>query len=101
MFDDLIDTFSFMSSDMRVSHIGTVGNVVVIAANFFVIIALGISTATLAFSFIQFITSTGDKKMVEKAQKSLQWSVIGIFVSLVIFSFKTFLLKFLGVSGVE
>jgi len=74
---------------------------VYLVANAFVVIAVGISVAMLAFGFLQIATSSGDPKSVEKAQRALLWGAVGLLVSLLAFVLKTVLLNAAGVSGVN
>jgi len=98
MFNDLEKAFNFMGEDMRVSDIGTVGNIVVVVANIFVYIAFGLSFVAVAFSFIQFVTSSGDPKSTGKAQKSLSWGIAGMVISVLAYALKGLILRTLGVS---
>ena len=69
----------------------------VMFANIAVIIGAGVSLIGLAYSFIIYITSGGDPKTVQRAQRSVTWSVIGLLVSLAAWGIKTILFGLLNV----
>lgn len=60
------------------------------------IIAFGVSFVMLAYSFIMFITSTGDPKAIEKPKSAVVWSIIGLVLATLLRSIKVILLKTLG-----
>ncbi len=71
---------------------------VYLVANAFVVIAVGISVAMLAFGFLQMATSSGDPKNAERAQRAILWGAVGILVSLFAYALKLVLLNAAGVS---
>lgn len=60
------------------------------------IIAFGVSFVMLAYSFILFITSTGDPKRVEKPKSAITWSVLGLILAALLQGIKVIVLKALG-----
>ncbi len=74
----------------------SVGSVVSAVANVFLFIAFGLSFVSLAFSFIQIVTSAGDIKNLEKAKRSLLWSVIGMLISLSAYALVSILYQLIG-----
>lgn len=60
------------------------------------IIAFGASFVMLAYSFILFITSTGDPKAIEKPQSAVVWSIIGLVLATLLRGIKVILLNTLG-----
>ena len=80
----------------RAGAFGSVGSFVMVLANVFVVIALGLSFISIALSFIQFVTSAGDPKMVEKAERGILWGGIGFVLSLLAFTLKNLLLRMAG-----
>jgi hypothetical protein len=83
------------------SSISTVAGFVTILANIFIIIAVGVSLISIAIAFIQFITSTGDIKLVEKAQRGVMWGAFGLAVSLLAFTLKNILVASAGITGLK
>lgn len=71
----------------------------VMFANVAVIIGFGVSLIGLAYSFIIYVTSGGDPKSVQRAQRSATWSILGLLVSLAAWGIKTVLLKLLNVAN--
>ncbi|AHB40625.1 TPA: hypothetical protein DHW62_02445 [candidate division WWE3 bacterium] len=72
----------------------------VMFANVAVIIGFGVSLIGLAYSFIIYITSGGDPKSVQRAQRSATWSILGLLVSLAAWGIKTVLLNLLNVTDI-
>jgi len=101
MFEALEKTVGgFAPGDRAVGRFTSAQSMIVVAANVAIIIAMGVSIITLAYSFIQFVTSTGDEKLLEKAQRSVMWSVLGFILALVAFALKNILMKAIGISGI-
>jgi hypothetical protein len=96
MFEEMFKTIEFVG---EVGELSTVGKIVNGAASVFVVIAFGLSIVSLTVAFVQYTTSMGDPKNIEKAHKSFLWAGIGAFVSLLAFVIKTVLLKYVGVGG--
>lgn len=70
-------------------------------ANVIIIIAAGASLISLAYSFIQFVTSVGDPKAIDKAKNNLIWSVVAFIVAVTAFMLKDIIFDMLGViSGI-
>lgn len=82
------------SADDRWNDIPSILGVTV---NIFVIVAFGVSFITFAYSLVQFITSTGDPKKLEKPKSALTWSLAGMLLSAVVFTLRKVLLGLLGV----
>jgi len=102
MFDILKSAVSgYASGDKAVGRFTTVQAVVVAVANVFILIALGLSIVSIAFSFIQFIVSTGDEKLLQKAQTSLLWGAIGFIIAALAFVLKNVLLSATGITFVQ
>lgn len=99
MFNELQNTLKFMSGkDISVSHLSAVDPLAILLTNVVIIMAFGISFVALAFSLIQFITSTGDKKAVEQAQRSMLWAGLGLFASLAAFPIKDLIFRLLEIN---
>jgi hypothetical protein len=90
----------FASGDKVAGKFTTVQSMVMVVANTAIIIAMGVTIVTLAYAFIQFITSSGDEKLLDKAQKSVMWSVIGFVVAFIAFALKNILMRTIGVQGI-
>ena len=60
------------------------------------IIAFWVSFVMLAYSFILFITSTGDPKRIEKPKSAITWSVLGLILAVLLQSIKAIILTTLG-----
>ncbi|KKS66525.1 MAG: hypothetical protein UV35_C0012G0001, partial [candidate division WWE3 bacterium GW2011_GWB1_42_6] len=50
-------------------------------ANIAIIIGFGLALIGMAYSFVIFVTGGGDPKTVQRAKRSLTWSVIALLVS--------------------
>jgi hypothetical protein len=70
----------------------------ILIANAFIIIAFVVSFLALVFSVIQFITSTGDKKMVEKAQRNMLWSGLGTIGAFAVYAIKDLIIRLFGIN---
>jgi len=81
--------------------IKSVAGFTVLLANLFVIIAAGVSVISMAFSFIQIITSAGDPKAAQKAQTGVLWGGIGLIVSILAFVIKDVIVSVAGVKGIK
>jgi len=68
-----------------------------VAVNLVTVIGFGISFIMLAYSFIQFVVSTGDPKRTQKAQQAMMWSIIGMLVISLLQGIKYLIKDFLGV----
>ena len=90
---------SFVSGDRAVKQFSSIQGVVIAIANVFIIIAVGLSVVSMAFSFIQFVTSTGDPKLVEKAEQSILWAVIGFVVAFAAYAIKEIIVRMIGVGS--
>lgn len=93
-FTILEDSLKFL--DGRKTDFSDISSMAIAVANFLIIMAFGVSFVMLAYALIQFSTSTGDPKKMEKPQKALTWSIIGMVVSLALFSVKNLILRLLG-----
>lgn len=60
------------------------------------VIAFGVSFVMLAYAFIQFITSTGDPKRMEKPKSAITWSILGLILATLLQGIKDILLRTLG-----
>ena len=81
--------------------ISSVAGFVTILANLFIIIAAGVSLVSLGLSFIQYITSTGDVKAVEKAQRGVLWALLGLVISILAFTIKNIIVSSAGITGLS
>lgn len=70
-----------------------------VAINVVTVVGFGVSFVMLAYSFIQFVMSTGDPKKTEKAQKAITWSIIGMLVISLLQGIKYLIKSFLGVES--
>ena len=84
------------SGDKAVSRLGSVGNTAQLVANVFIIVAVGMSLSSIAYSFIQFATSTGDEDAVDKAKTTLTWGVLGMLMAVLAYTLKNLLLRTTG-----
>lgn len=78
----------------------SVSGAVMMVANFFVVVAFGISFVAIAFGFIQFVMSQGDKEAAEKAQATVTWGAAGMLVALLAYTAKKVLLTTIGLDQV-
>jgi len=97
MFAKLQDAMNAINGGNKAGAFSSVMSLVHALANIFIVVALGLSFISIAFSFIQFITSTGDPKMVEKAERGLLWGGIGFILSLLAFSLLNILRNMAGI----
>lgn len=86
--------------DRAMPNIATVPQIVSLAINIIVTIAFGASFIFLALSFIKLSTvhSGGDPKKVEEGFKGVLYAIIGIILSITVYSLKTILLNIFGLS---
>lgn len=68
----------------------------VVVLNVVIIIAFGVSFVMFAYSFIQFIMSTGDPKKLEKPKNAMVWSGLGMVIALSLLVIKGVVLRLLG-----
>jgi hypothetical protein len=85
----------------RLGGLSTVSGIVNLLASIFVAVAVGLSIISIAYAFIQFIVSTGDEKLLQKAQTSALWGVLGFIIASLAFVLKNVLLGAAGVAGVN
>jgi hypothetical protein len=96
MFTYLEQIMNGANGGNRAGAFTSVGNFVMAIANIFIVVALGLSFISIALSFVQFVTSAGDPKMVERAERGILWGGIGFVLSLIAFSLKNILVKMAG-----
>lgn len=72
----------------------------IVFANVFLIIGAGLSTIGLAYSFVLYLTSGGDPKAVQRAQRALFWSLVAMLVSAIAWGVKAVLFTMLDVKDV-
>ena len=70
----------------------------VMFANVAIIIGAGVSLIGLTYSFVIYVTSGGDPKSVQRAQRAATWSILGFVVSLAAWGIKTVLVNLLNVN---
>lgn len=73
-----------------------IGWMITTAVDIVSFIAFGVSFVMLAYSFILFITSTGDPKRVEKPKSAITWSVLGLILAALLQGIKVIMLKTIG-----
>ena len=89
---------SGMTSEERLeTRFPSVGAVFGFVANFVLAVAMGVSVAGLAYSFVLLVLSAGDEKSVKKAYQGVLYSTIGIFISLVAFTLRRVLINTAGI----
>lgn len=96
MFNLLNDSLNSLT-DNTDSRWNDIPSILGVAVNIFVIVAFGVSFITLAYSLVQFVTSTGDPKRLEKPRSALTWSLVGMLLSAVVFTLRGVIFKLLGV----
>lgn len=79
---------------------GSASGAVMMLANFFVVAAFGLAFVSIAFGFIQFAVSQGDKDATDKAKTTLTWGAIGMLVALIAYTAKRVLLTTTGLDQV-
>jgi len=84
----------------RETSYGDVASLVNLVIGVISFIAFCISLATLAFGFIQMITSQGDPKNLEKARRTLFWSIAGMVLATAIFALKNVVIDLFGIGSV-
>ena len=77
-------------------RVGTVGNVLGFALNIFIGVAVSIAIICVILAGINFITSQGDVKALQKAKDSLTYSIVAIIVSVSGFAIKLIILHLFG-----
>ena len=83
MFNELNKVYNSMGSSFRPQEgLGTFEGVATAIANVLIAAAFSISFITLAYAFIQFMTSQGDPKSIEKAQHAALYSASAFGVTL-------------------
>lgn len=58
----------------------SLGNILTIFLGFLMVVGIILSTAFLVYGGILWITSSGDKQKLDKARKTLLYSIIGLIV---------------------
>lgn len=97
MFDILDESLGFFGD--RKTEYADVGSLVNTVANVFIVMAFGVSFIMFAYAIIQYITSTGDPKKLEKPQKALFWSFVGMIGSLAVFGIKSLIINLLDLDS--
>ncbi len=96
MFEQLNNSLDSLT-DNTDSRWNDIPSILGVTVNIFVIVAFGVSFITFAYSLVQFVTSTGDPKKLEKPKNALTWSLVGMLLSAVVFTLRKVLLGLLGV----
>lgn len=76
---------------------GTLGGLVAVFVNITIGVTFGISLVGIAYSFVQFVISKGDKDALSKAKTALTWSVVALLLTFFVVLFKNLLLRLLGI----
>jgi len=101
MFGDLEDLISNLSTNQSARDIvgsyGTFQSLIAVALNFIAGFGFAISLATLAYAFIQYTMSKGEKELVATAQQAATWSAIAMLITFLAVSFKAIVFKAIGV----
>lgn len=82
-----------------VNHVNSITDMVNIAVNLLLGLTFAGSIVGLAYSFIQFILSKGEKDALSKAKTGLTWSVIVLVISFFVIIFKRLLFGAIGVNS--
>lgn len=96
MFDILNGSLEMSGIDSPVNDVGSMIN---IAVNVVSVIAFGVSLVMLAYAFVQYIISTGDPKRLVNPKNALTWSILGLILSLSLFTIKQLILGLLGLNS--
>ena len=101
MFQDLRDLVENVSTNQSARDIlgthGTVQAMIAVALNFIAGFGFAISLATLAYAFIQYTMSKGEKELVATAQQAATWSAIAMLITILAVAFKAIVFKAIGV----
>ncbi len=90
---------SIVSVDHDYSNVGGVASIsdmFAIIINVLLGVTFAISLVGIAYAFVQYIVSMGDKDAIKNAQKALTWSVIAMLVSFLAVILKTAFFKLIG-----
>ena len=97
MFDNLSKIMTGVAGGAgTASHLTDVPAVAVVIANFFLIVGMGLSLVSIALSFIQFASSSGDPERIEKAQQGLLWAAIGFVLAILAWTVKSVIIRAFG-----
>jgi len=69
------------------------------AINFLLGVTFAVAFVGIAFSFVQFVLSKGDKDSITKAKTALTWSVVAMLVAFFVLALKNILYRLIGVSS--
>ncbi|HLD51505.1 hypothetical protein A3K34_04495 [candidate division WWE3 bacterium RIFOXYC1_FULL_40_10] len=81
-------------------HITSVWDIAAAIANFMTLMAAGLAIAGLAYAFVQYATSQGDPKAVDRAQKAVTGSVVAFVVTFLLWSIRRIIIGTLTQEGV-
>jgi hypothetical protein len=70
-------------------------------ANFFVVVGAGLSIVAIGLGLVQLVTSTGDAKNFEKAQRTIMWGIFGFIISVAAYTLKNVLIHSIGAQGIQ
>jgi len=99
MFDVLNGTITGIKDSYKnVGQIGSVKDLVNMLINTLLAVTFALSTIGIAYSFVAFIISAGDKDAVKKAKTSLTWSVIVLLLCFLVLVLKQIFFNLFGVN---
>lgn len=75
-----------------------ISKIIIIVINVMIGVTFALSIVGIAYSFLQFVLSRGDKKLVEKAKTGLTWSVAVFILTFLIVALKRVFFNLIGVS---
>ena len=97
MFEDLNRVYQQINSTYRPNEgLGSFQGVATFIANLLIAVAFSVSFIALAYAFIQFLTSQGDPKAIEKAQHAALYSAAALGVSLLAVAIRSIVFKSVG-----
>ena len=97
MFDDLKNALSGVSAP--VAHQFTqISNIIAAVANILVAAGISVSFIGLAYAFVQFIMSQGDKMGIDQAKRAATWSTVALLISILVAVIKGVVFQAFGFS---
>lgn len=74
----------------------TISDVIIVIANLFIGLAIGVSIIGMLVAGIKFVTSKGDYKAVASAKQGLTYAVIGAVLATTMFAVRSLALRAVG-----
>jgi uncharacterized membrane protein len=101
MFDILSDIIGNSNSNDAPTNVSTFEMVLGMVVNFFLAVGSSLFLVGLSVSLVQFITSAGDPKAIDKAKNAITWTVVAGIVTILSIAIKVALLHSAGVTEAD